>query len=133
MALLLTTMIFFVTGQTISGSVTFLETKDDYEQALKNQKVVIYFTASWCSTCKRIEPILKQHAEECPQIKFFKVDIDDNNEVSEAEEIRAMPTTKFYLDGSVKDDLTIKGVNRKRLKKNVQRLDDLKSQTGIIE
>ena len=133
MAPWLTTMILFVSAQTISGSVTFLESKDDYEQALKDPKVVIYFTASWCSTCKRIEPILKEQGEKCPQIKVFKADIDDNNEVSEAEEIRAMPTTKFYLDGLVEGDLTIKVVNRKRLKKNVQKLDDLKSQIGIIE
>ena len=47
--------------------------------------------------------------------KFYKVDIDDNSDVSEAEVIRAMPSIKFYLDCSVKDDLTIKGVNRERL------------------
>jgi len=104
--------------------VGYLDTKDDYDKALKdNAKVVLDFTAGWCGPCKRIGPVFEKLAEENPGIKFFKVDVDKNEEVAALEEISAMPTFKFYKDGK-KLDFELQGASEEKLKGNVQKLAD---------
>jgi len=104
--------------------VLHLDTKADYDKALKdNAKVVIDFTATWCGPCKRIGPVFEKLAEEYPDIKFFKVDVDKNGEVSELEGISAMPTFKFYKDGKVLD-FVLQGASEGQLKTDIKKLAD---------
>merc|ERR1712168_1621203 len=103
--------------------VAKLGTKADYDEAMKNARVVIDFTATWCGPCKRIGPVFEKLAEQYPDIKFFKVDVDENGEVSELEGISAMPTFKFYLNG-VAQDFVLQGANEQKLKEFLQKLAD---------
>merc|ERR1712228_1123966 len=107
-----------------TSMVAYLETKADYDEALKNAKVVIDFTATWCSPCKRIGPVFEKLAEQYPDIKFFKVDVDKNGEVSELEGISAMPTFKFYIGGKAQD-FVLQGASEEKLKEHLQKLADL--------
>src|SRR5690242_17941678 len=57
---------------------------------------VLYFTAKWCSPCRLINPVYRELAENNPTIKFFKVDVDKNNKLSEMFKIKVMPTFFFF-------------------------------------
>merc|ERR1712212_1058984 len=105
----------------LASMVAHLDTKADYDEALKNAKVVIDFTATWCGPCKRIGPVFEKLAEEYPDIKFFKVDVDKNGEVSELEGISAMPTFKFYVGGKALD-FVLQGASEDKLKEQLQKL-----------
>merc|ERR1712224_915399 len=93
---------------------TYLKTKAEYEEALKNEKVVIDFTATWCGPCKTIAPVFEKFASEYEDIFFYKIDVDENEEVAELEEVSKMPTFKFYHNGTVKD--VFSGANEDSLK-----------------
>ena len=68
--------------------VEYLKTKADYDNALKNDKlVVIDFTATWCPPCKMIAPKFEAMAEEFTDAALFKIDVDENAEASQAAEI----------------------------------------------
>merc|ERR1712183_1206869 len=107
-----------------TSMVAYLDTKADYDEALKNAKVAIDFTATWCGPCKRIGPVFESLVEQYPNIKFFKVDVDKNGEVSEHEGISAMPTFKFYLNGKAQE-FVLQGANEQKLKEFLQKLNDM--------
>ena len=59
--------------------------------------VLLYFTASWCGPCKRIYPLLEKLSEglDCEKIEFFKVDINENDDLTAELKVKSVPT--FYL------------------------------------
>jgi thioredoxin 1 len=77
-----------------------LVTEEEYDTALKDNKlVVVDFYAQWCGPCKLLAPKLEELATDNPSVAFFKVDVDDNTEVSDREGISAMPTIRYYRMG----------------------------------
>ena len=75
------------------------EIKDNDLSGLGEEKCLLlfYFTASWCGPCQKIKPMLVKLDEglDDSKIKFFMIDIDENDEIAEKFKIRGVPT--FYL------------------------------------
>lgn len=44
---------------------------------MDNDKVVIDFSASWCSPCHFMEPIFKEYSENFTDVIFIKIDVDE--------------------------------------------------------
>lgn len=60
------------------------------------QNVVIDFSAEWCGPCKSLSPILDELAKEYDgKVLFYKVDIDECNELAGAYGITSVPTMLF--------------------------------------
>ncbi|XP_029470811.1 thioredoxin [Rhinatrema bivittatum] len=79
--------------------VKHIQTLDEFHQTLKDagdKLVVIDFTATWCGPCKNIAPIFEQLAKQNPDVLFFKVDVDEAQDVAAFCEIACMPTFLFY-------------------------------------
>ena len=64
-------------------------------------KSVLYFTADWCQPCKMVAPILEELAVEFKgKINIYKVDTEDQQELSGAFGIRSIPSLLFCpMDG----------------------------------
>lgn len=74
----------------------------EFDKHIKGATLTIVdFYADWCGPCRVVAPRFAQLAEQNPQIKFLKVNVDTCKEVSSREEVRAMPTFKCYKNGSV--------------------------------
>ncbi|MGZ5279308.1 MAG: thioredoxin [Pseudobdellovibrionaceae bacterium] len=58
----------------------------------KNEIVIIDFWAEWCGPCKRFTPIFERVAAKHPDIKFVKVNTDQEEELSANFEIKSIPT-----------------------------------------
>lgn len=68
--------------------------------------VVVDFWAVWCGPCKMIAPIMEELASEYEgQVKFTKVDVDNNPNVAVQYGIRSIPTILFFKDGKVTDQV----------------------------
>ncbi|XP_045157640.1 thioredoxin-like [Mercenaria mercenaria] len=97
--------------------VKMIATKAEWDAVMKDagdKVVAVDFTASWCGPCKMIGPKFEAFSTEYTNIIFIKVDVDENDEVAQAEGISAMPTFKFYKNGKQVDELV--GASEAKLK-----------------
>mmetsp|Transcript_22501 Transcript_22501/g.31733 ORF Transcript_22501/g.31733 Transcript_22501/m.31733 type:complete len:106 (-) Transcript_22501:96-413(-) len=82
--------------------VQSLDSKASFDKALKDagsKLVCLDFTATWCGPCKKISPVFEDLSTKNTDVDFFKVDVDDAEDVASACDISSMPTFIFFKDG----------------------------------
>lgn len=79
-------------------------TKDNFQEVVFNSEVpvVIDFWAPWCGPCKMMAPTIERLAEESDGSYIVcKVNVDEEDELSNKYRIMSIPTIKVFKDGIV--------------------------------
>lgn len=72
------------------------------EEVLKaEQTVLVDFWAAWCGPCKMLSPIVDQIAEEHPEIKVCKVNIDEEAALAIDYKVMSIPTLIVFKNGQI--------------------------------
>ena len=81
--------------------VPYLDVRSFQAQVLEaNRPVLVEFSASWCSPCRALAPVLEELARKSAgKYDVVKVDIDDVREVAERYAIRGVPTVIAFVGG----------------------------------
>lgn len=94
----------------------------DIEKVLKeNDKVILKFSASWCSSCKSIQPILEKMEELNPNVKFIEIDADSETTLVSRYSIKSLPTLVSFSKGSMSNKL-VGNMNITNIKSFIQQV-----------
>jgi thioredoxin len=82
------------------------------------QRVVAWFTASWCGPCKSITPHIQKLSETTTNVDFYKIDVDENQELAEQYDVASVPTFIMFKDKAVAE--RILGANAQKIEQMVK-------------
>lgn len=71
--------------------------KENFEQVVTgNDMVVVDFWAPWCGPCRAFAPTFEAAADRHEDVVFAKVNTDEETELSQAFNIRSIPTLMVF-------------------------------------
>ena len=82
-------------------------TGQEFDEIVKNghKLVVVDFFAEWCMPCVMIAPVIEELAEadSMKEVKFTKINIDDNKALAQKYNISSIPCLVIFKDGEEVD------------------------------
>lgn len=78
-------------------------TKENFEnEILKADKTVLLdFYADWCGPCRMVSPIVDEIAEEHPEFKVGKVNVDEQPELAAQFGVMSIPSLFVMKNGEI--------------------------------
>ena len=78
-------------------------TKDTFQkEVLESDKpVIVDFWATWCGPCRMLGPTIAELAEEHPEIKVCKVNVDDEPDLAQEYGVMSIPFVASFKAGQL--------------------------------
>ena len=81
-------------------SVITINNNNFSQEVLNSDKTVLVdFFATWCGPCKMLTPIVHELADEHPEIKVCKIDVDQEQELARQFQVMSIPTLIVFKNG----------------------------------
>ena len=91
----------------------------NYEKETTKGPVIIDFWAEWCGPCKMLGPIFDELSQEITDVKFAKVNVDENQDIAGNLGVRGIPTLVLLKDGQEIDRI-VGFLPKPQLKKKIE-------------
>ena len=80
-------------------------TKDNFKTEVEehNGLVVIDLYADWCGPCRMLAPVLAELEGEYPDVKFCKINVDNDPELAKEFNVKNIPMVAFVKDNTFAD------------------------------
>ena len=78
-------------------------TQENYQKEVieSDKPVLIDFFATWCGPCKMVSPVVDEIANERPDIKVCKLDVDRNLDLARTFQVMSGPTLVAMKNGEI--------------------------------
>jgi thioredoxin 1 len=76
-----------------------LENSNEFNSLISKGTVLVDFYADWCGPCRMIAPVLEELANENPNVKIIKVDVDAHQQLAGEYQVMSIPTLIVFKDG----------------------------------
>ncbi|MBV8516614.1 MAG: thioredoxin [Acidobacteria bacterium] len=74
-------------------------TDADFASAIASGATVVDFWAAWCGPCRMIAPVIEELAATRSDVRFAKLNVDQNPRTSAAFNVQSIPLLVFFRDG----------------------------------
>ncbi len=78
-------------------------TDKEFDESIKSGKVLVDFYAEWCGPCKMLSPVVDELSEELTDVTFYKLNVDDSDEVVRKYNVMSIPTLLVFENGELKN------------------------------
>jgi len=95
-------------GEKTNGATPITLTEQNFESEVLNsdKPVVVDFYAKWCGVCKKLSPVFDELSSENDEmLKFGKVDVDENPNLTSKYNIDAIPRVIVFHKGKIVKDI----------------------------
>ena len=69
------------------------------EKVLSQDHVAVDFWAEWCGFCKQLAPVYDQVSDEVTDMKFVKVNVQNEGGLAQRYGVQGIPAIKFFCNG----------------------------------
>ena len=83
--------------------MTIIKSIKEFNELIKEDKVLVDFYADWCGPCKMISPILEQVEKE-EEVTIVKVNVDELQDLAMKYGVMTIPNLKLFEKGKIKNE-----------------------------
>lgn len=76
-------------------------TDESFGEEIGEGLVFVDFWAEWCAPCRMLSPIVEELSNEMTEIRFAKMNVEQNPMVPQGLDITGIPTLILFRDGDV--------------------------------
>ena len=80
-------------------------TDSNFAENIKDGFIIVDFWAEWCAPCRKIAPIFEELANEMDNVRFAKLNVDENKASASRYKVRSIPFLVIFRDGKQIDSI----------------------------
>ncbi len=83
-----------------------IKTQDEFNEYIKHDRVLVYFSAEWNSPCKIMDSTIEEISNNRDDYEFINVDMDRLMRIGREYRVTQVPAYRIFSNGEVKKEFS---------------------------